>query len=41
MDYTIPENYKAKDYTITAVYMPSSGDRVTAEATLTVVKEES
>ena len=38
VNYTIPENMKAGDYTITAIYMPTAGDRVESNATLTVIK---
>ena len=37
VEYTLPESMKQKDYNITAVYMPSSGDRLESNATLTVV----
>lgn len=37
VEYTLPESMKQKDYNITAVYMPSSGERLESNATLTVV----
>lgn len=38
VNYTIPGSIKAGDYTITAIYIPASGDRVESNATLTVIK---
>ncbi|MDO5826204.1 MAG: hypothetical protein Q4Q22_07475 [Methanosphaera sp.] len=37
VNYTIPESMKAGDYTITAIYMPTSGDRLESNAVLTVI----
>lgn len=37
VEYTIPENMKAGDYTITDIYMPTSGDRVDSNAVLAVI----
>lgn len=39
-DYTISENMKNKDYTLTAVYSDPSYDRAEAQAILTVIKAE-
>ncbi|MDO5826270.1 MAG: Ig-like domain repeat protein [Methanosphaera sp.] len=38
VEYTIPENMKAGDYIITAIYMPTAGDRLESNAVLTVIK---
>ncbi|OED30412.1 hypothetical protein [Methanosphaera sp. WGK6] len=37
--YTIPENYSAKEYTLTAVFADKSYERVDTTTTLTVTKE--
>ena len=36
VEYTIPENYKAKDYTLTATYISSNYDRIEDTKTLTI-----
>ncbi|MBE6487269.1 MAG: hypothetical protein E7Z86_00915 [Methanosphaera stadtmanae] len=36
VEYTIPENFKTKDYTLTAVYISSNYDRMEDSKTLTV-----
>ena len=38
IEYIIPENMKAGNYTITAAYTSSNSEKLTAEATLTVAK---
>ncbi|AWX33064.1 right-handed parallel beta-helix repeat-containing protein [Methanosphaera sp. BMS] len=38
VNYTIPESMKTDTYTITAVYISSNSEKLTAEATLTVAK---
>ena len=38
VNYTIPESMKTDTYTITAVYISSNSEKLTAEATLTVTK---
>lgn len=37
VNYTIPESMKAGDYTIAAIYMPTSRDRVDSNAVLAVI----
>lgn len=37
LDYQIPESMKAKDYTITAIYLSKDNERIETTATLTVV----
>ena len=38
VEYTIPESMKAGNYNITAVYTAPNSEKVTSEATLTVIK---
>ncbi|RAP51858.1 MAG: hypothetical protein BZ137_09590 [Methanosphaera sp. rholeuAM130] len=38
VEYTIPESMKAGNYTITAVYTSPNSEKVTSEATLTIIK---
>ncbi|AWX32644.1 hypothetical protein [Methanosphaera sp. BMS] len=39
VEYALPASMKVSSYTITATYMPISGEKLTSEATLLVTKE--